>query len=125
MNPHCTTSSAEGIHALHDPELRKLYDLKVILGKVNSGRALTSRKVFVQADSDLMLARRIARDTKERGRSVDGILEQYVLLNCLGKLAYNLARYLRYVKPSFDNFVLPSSRHADIVRLYLRRHTTN
>jgi len=74
---------AEGIHALHDPELRKLYDLKV----------------FVQADSDLMLARRIARDTKERGRSVDGILEQY----------------LRYVKPSFDNFVLPSSRHADII----------
>lgn len=74
---------AEGIHALHDPELRKLYDLKV----------------FVQADSDLMLARRIARDTKERGRTVDGILEQY----------------LRYVKPSYDNFVLPSSRHADII----------
>ena len=33
-------------------------------------------QIFVQADSDLMLARRIARDTKERGRSVDGILEQ-------------------------------------------------
>jgi uridine kinase len=63
--------------------MRKLYDLKV----------------FVQADSDLMLARRIARDTKERGRSVEGILEQY----------------LRYVKPSYDNFVLPSARHADII----------
>ena len=125
MNPHCTTSSAEGIHALHDPELRKLYDLKVILGKMNSRCALTSPKIFVQADSDLMLARRIARDTKERGRAVDGILEQYGLLNCLVKLAYNLLRYLRYVKPSFDNFVLPSSRHADIVRLYLRRHTSN
>ncbi|KAI0264485.1 armadillo/beta-catenin/plakoglobin [Gloeopeniophorella convolvens] len=74
---------AEGILALHDPEMRKLYDLKI----------------FVQADSDLMLARRIARDTKERGRTVDGILEQY----------------LRYVKPSYDNFVLPSSRHADII----------
>ncbi|KAH8994883.1 armadillo/beta-catenin/plakoglobin [Lactarius akahatsu] len=74
---------AEGIHALHGPELRELYDLKV----------------FVQADSDLMLARRIARDTKERGRTVDGILEQY----------------LRYVKPSYDNFVLPSSRYADII----------
>lgn len=47
-----------------------------------------------------MLARRITRDVKERGRSVDGILEQY----------------LRYVKPSFDNFVQPSSAHADIVR---------
>lgn len=33
-------------------------------------------KVFVQCDSDLMLARRIRRDVKERGRSVDGVLEQ-------------------------------------------------
>ncbi|EIM91258.1 armadillo/beta-catenin/plakoglobin [Stereum hirsutum FP-91666 SS1] len=74
---------AEGIMALHDPELRKLYDLKV----------------FVQADSDLMLARRITRDVQERGRDVSGILEQY----------------LRYVKPSFDNFVQPSSSHADII----------
>ncbi|KAG2131365.1 armadillo beta-catenin plakoglobin [Suillus clintonianus] len=73
----------EGIMALQDPELRSLYDLKV----------------FVQCDSDLMLARRIQRDVKERGRSVDGVLEQY----------------LRYVKPAFDNFVLPTSRHADIV----------
>jgi uridine kinase len=83
MNPHCTSSSAEGIHALHDPELRKLYDLKVTPGKVNLRQALTSRKVFVQADSDLMLARRISRDTKERGRTVDGILEQYVPLNLI------------------------------------------
>ncbi|KIJ66860.1 hypothetical protein HYDPIDRAFT_26280 [Hydnomerulius pinastri MD-312] len=74
---------AEGIMALHDPSLRALYDLKV----------------FVQCDSDLMLARRIQRDVKERGRSVEGVLEQY----------------LRYVKPAFDNFVLPTSRHADIV----------
>ena len=40
-------------------------------------------QVFVQADSDLMLARRIARDTKERGRSVEGILEQYASYNGL------------------------------------------
>ncbi|KAH7884328.1 uracil phosphoribosyltransferase-domain-containing protein [Phlebopus sp. FC_14] len=74
---------AEGIMSLHDPSLRALYDLKV----------------FVQCDSDLMLARRIQRDVKERGRSVEGVLEQY----------------LRYVKPAFDNFVLPTARHADIV----------
>lgn len=73
----------EGIMALHHPDLRSLYDLKV----------------FVQCDSDLMLARRIQRDVKERGRSVDGVIEQY----------------LRYVKPAFDNFVLPTARHADIV----------
>ncbi|RPD59983.1 armadillo/beta-catenin/plakoglobin [Lentinus tigrinus ALCF2SS1-6] len=73
----------EGILALHDPALRKLYDLKI----------------FVQCDSDLMLARRISRDVKERGRSVDGVLEQY----------------LRYVKPAYDNFVQPTSRFANII----------
>ncbi|KAG1775910.1 armadillo beta-catenin plakoglobin [Suillus placidus] len=73
----------EGIMALHHPDLRSLYDLKV----------------FVQCDSDLMLARRIQRDVKERGRSVEGVIEQY----------------LRYVKPAFDNFVSPTARHADIV----------
>ncbi|KAG6335669.1 hypothetical protein ID866_3427 [Astraeus odoratus] len=73
---------AEGIMTLHDPSLRALYDLKI----------------FVQCDSDLMLARRISRDVKERGRSVEGVLEQY----------------LRYVKPAFDNFVHPTARYADI-----------
>ncbi|KAJ7227218.1 armadillo/beta-catenin/plakoglobin [Mycena pura] len=73
----------EGIMALQDSKLRELYDLKL----------------FVQCDSDLMLARRIKRDVEERGRSVDGILEQY----------------LRFVKPAYDNYVLPSQRHADII----------
>ncbi|ELU40731.1 armadillo/beta-catenin/plakoglobin [Rhizoctonia solani AG-1 IA] len=49
----------EGIMALQDPQLRDLYDVKI----------------FVQCDSDLMLARRIKRDVAERGRDVDGILE--------------------------------------------------
>ncbi|KAJ3537673.1 hypothetical protein NM688_g6646 [Phlebia brevispora] len=71
----------EGILALHDPALRRVSD------------------IFVQCDSDLMLARRIRRDVKERGRTVDGVLDQY----------------LRYVKPSYDNFVLPTARHADII----------
>ncbi|KIM80473.1 hypothetical protein PILCRDRAFT_9652 [Piloderma croceum F 1598] len=73
----------EGIMALNDPALRALYDLKI----------------FVQCDSDLMLSRRIKRDVTERGRDVDGILEQY----------------LRYVKPAYDNFVGPTSRYADII----------
>ncbi|KAL1694551.1 uridine kinase family-domain-containing protein [Schizophyllum commune] len=73
----------EGILALHDARLRKLYDLKV----------------YVQCDSDLMLARRIRRDVAERGRDVSGILDQY----------------LRFVKPSFDHFVQPSASHADII----------
>ena len=36
-------------------------------------------QIFVQCDSDLMLARRIKRDVAERGRDVNGILEQSVL----------------------------------------------
>lgn len=59
--------------------MRKLYDLKVAACEDPLRQSLvlmTTRQIFVQADSDLMLARRIARDTKERGRSVDGILEQ-------------------------------------------------
>lgn len=35
-------------------------------------------QVFVQCDSDLMLARRIKRDVAERGRSVEGVLDQFV-----------------------------------------------
>ena len=70
---------AEGILALHDPALRALYDLKV-------GRLIcftyqflfltTFLQIFVQCDSDLMLARRLRRDIKERGRTVDGTLDQ-------------------------------------------------
>ena len=56
-------------------------------------------QVFVQCDSDLMLARRIRRDVADRGRDVGGVIDQY----------------LRFVKPAYDNFVLPSSRHADII----------
>jgi uridine kinase len=70
---------AEGIMALLDPVLRELYDMKVgaYLQCSNEGM-LTMTQIFVQCDSDLMLARRIKRDTKERGRTVDGILEQSV-----------------------------------------------
>lgn len=68
---------------LHNPATRDLLDLKV----------------FVQADPDLMLARRIRRDITERGRDVNGVLDQY----------------LRYVKPSYDNYVSATSRHADII----------
>ncbi|KAJ7158730.1 armadillo/beta-catenin/plakoglobin [Mycena filopes] len=79
---------AEGIMALQDPGLRELYDLKL----------------FVQCDSDLMLARRIKRDAEERGRDVKGILEQY----------------LRYVKPAYDNYVptiVPGSNNTVAIEL--------
>lgn len=73
----------EGLFTLNDPQVRDLFDLKI----------------FVQADSDLMLARRIIRDTKERGRDVDGIIEHY----------------LRWVKPAMDNYIAPDSKWADLI----------
>ncbi|PWN45060.1 uridine kinase, partial [Ceraceosorus guamensis] len=78
-----TVLIVEGIFVLHDPAIRDLLDLKI----------------FVQADSDLMLARRIRRDIAERGRDVGGVLDQY----------------LRFVKPSYDNFVSATSKYADII----------
>lgn len=46
-----------------------------------------------------MLARRIKRDIAERGRDLQGVLDQY----------------LRYVKPAYDAFVHPTARYADMV----------
>jgi uridine kinase len=69
-----------------------------------------------------MLARRLRRDVQERGRSVDGVLEQYV--QCCADhtvpQSYQTLRYLRFVKPSYDNFVSPTSRFADIVSCHKR-----
>ena len=56
-------------------------------------------KIFVDTDDDVRLARRIKRDTCERGRDVGGIIEQYT----------------RFVKPSFDTYVQPSRKHADVI----------
>ncbi|RRT48287.1 hypothetical protein B296_00034949 [Ensete ventricosum] len=50
-------------------------------------------------DADIRLARRIRRDTVERGRDVNSVLEQYG----------------RFVKPAFDDFVLPSKKYADVI----------
>jgi len=73
----------EGILALHDESMRSLFDLKV----------------FVDADADVRLARRIKRDMESRGRDLAGILEQYE----------------RFVKPATEAFCSPSKAHADIV----------
>ena len=56
-------------------------------------------KVFVDTDADERLARRILRDVKERGRSLDSVLTQYTTT----------------VKPMHDIFVEPSKRYADII----------
>eukprot|EP01031_Cornospumella_fuschlensis_P026079 gene26079-31491_t len=56
-------------------------------------------KIFVDTDDDIRLIRRIQRDTKERGRSVESVIEQYV----------------RTVRPMHQLYVEPSKRKADII----------
>jgi uridine kinase len=56
-------------------------------------------KIYVDADEDERFIRRLVRDTKERGRSMESVIEQY----------------LNVVKPMFLQFVEPSKRYADIV----------
>jgi uridine kinase len=62
-------------------------------------RGLLNMKIFVDTDDDVRLARRIKRDTCDRGRDVHGVIEQYT----------------RFVKPMFDQFVYPSKKFADVI----------
>ena len=73
----------EGILVLEEEKIRKLLDIKI----------------YVDADEDERFIRRLVRDTKERGRSMESVIEQY----------------LNVVKPMFLQFVEPSKRYADIV----------
>ena len=56
-------------------------------------------KVFVDTDADVRILRRIIRDVKERGRSLDSVIDQY----------------LTTVKPMHEQFVEPGKRRADII----------
>jgi uridine kinase len=62
-------------------------------------RNLLDVKIFVDADADIRLVRRIQRDMSERGRPLEEILEQY----------------LTTVRPMHQQFVEPGKRHADII----------
>ena len=62
-------------------------------------RALMDVKVFVDADADTRLIRRLQRDTTERGRTVQSVIDQY----------------LTTVKPMHLEFVEPSKRYADVI----------
>lgn len=56
-------------------------------------------KVFVDTDADVRILRRILRDVKKRGRTLDSVVEQY----------------LTTVKPMHEQFVEPSKRKADLI----------
>lgn len=73
----------EGIVIFAHPELRELMDVKV----------------YVDADADVRILRRILRDVQERGRSLESVINQY----------------LTTVKPMHEAFVEPSKRYADVI----------
>jgi uridine kinase len=73
----------EGILVLAEPELVRRMDLRV----------------YVDADDDIRLARRIRRDVAERGRSVESVLDQYEAT----------------VRPMHLQFVAPTRGKADII----------
>jgi len=56
-------------------------------------------KIFVDTDPDTRLSRRILRDISERGRDLEGVLHQYE----------------KFVKPSFDEWILPTKKFADVI----------
>jgi uridine kinase len=73
----------EGILAFHMKEIVDLMDIKV----------------FVDTDADTRLARRLSRDTGERGRDFEGVLDQYI----------------RHVKPAFEQYIAPGAKVADVI----------
>jgi uridine kinase len=73
----------EGILVLWDQELRNLMDLRV----------------FVDADADVRFIRRLERDVRDRGRTPESVIEQY----------------LETVRPAHLSFIEPSKRYADVI----------
>ncbi|MCC7520883.1 MAG: uridine kinase [Flavobacteriaceae bacterium] len=73
----------EGILVFTNKELRNLFDIKI----------------FVHADSDERLIRRIRRDIVERGRDVEEVLD----------------RYQKTLKPMHEQFIEPTKNYADII----------
>jgi uridine kinase len=62
-------------------------------------RNIFNLKLFVDADADTRLARRVIRDIEERGRNLELVLNQYTTL----------------VKPAFEEFCIPTKKFADVI----------
>ncbi len=73
----------EGILVLAEPELRELMSIRV----------------FVDTDADIRMIRRLRRDMRDRGRTMQSVVDQY----------------LETVRPMHLEFVEPSKRHAHVI----------
>ena len=75
----------EGILIFQDPTLRDMFDIKI----------------FVETDADVRIMRRALRDIRDRGRTLESVITQY----------------LTTVKPMHEQYVEPSRKYADIIVL--------
>jgi len=73
----------EGFMILVEPKIREMLDIKL----------------FVDTDADVRIMRRLQRDIKERGRTIDSVINQY----------------LNVVRPMHLQFVEPTKRYADLI----------
>lgn len=73
----------EGILILEDERLRDLMDIKI----------------YVDTDADVRIIRRLLRDIRDRGRTIDSVVDQY----------------LSVVRPMHLQFIEPTKRYADII----------
>jgi len=73
----------EGIHVFYDEAVREMLDFKI----------------YVQVDPDICLLRRVTRDIRDRGRSIDGIHRQYI----------------DTVKPMYEKYIRNYVDYADII----------
>ena len=71
----------------------------ILVLQIESIRKELDVKIFVDAEDDVRIIRRLTRDIKERGRDIDHVVHQY----------------FKHVRPMHMGFVDPSKRHADII----------
>jgi len=96
----------EGILVLSNPKLRDMFDIKI----------------FVHADSDERLIRRLQRDTTERGHDLDKVLTRY-------QTAVK-PMHLQFIEPSkeFADIIIPNNRYntvaVDVVRTIINNNLT-
>lgn len=83
LTPPKNVVIVEGILVLTDAQLREMFDLKI----------------YVHADSDERLIRRIKRDIQDRGRDLEEVI----------------SRYKKTLKPMHEQFIEPTKKYADLI----------
>ncbi len=79
----CTVVLFEGIFTLFDQDIRDMLDIKC----------------FLHVDSDIRFTRRLHRDVKERGRSLESVIEQYY----------------ETVRPMYQKYLAPQRQYSDFI----------